>query len=146
MNWENADIALLPQRKPSNELFNKKHTLLYLNQPKMLKLLVLFLAIYGSCATDINEKRRTRNKHLELWDTITYILNTSGATKDNQLPPELTDIFRGALNKPLDKKLEHEISLKFARFVAGEMKKIYEKEKEYQEMRLKNKCNLKTAS
>lgn len=106
----------------------------------MFRLLVLLAAI--SCvlgAKGLEERRRIKNKHWELWDTLSSLLRRT--RRDQKLPETVVNILDEAADtEKLSRSKENELNKRLSKFAMEEMEKMYAKERRGQILRKRNKC------
>lgn len=111
---------------------------------EMFRLIVFLIAI--GCVLGINdfeEKKRLRNKHLELWDTLTVLLGKTRKGKQQKLPSSIVNVFEKSVKEgvTLDKASEAELNKMLSKFALDEMKRLYALERRNYILRMRNKCN-----
>ena len=106
--------------------------------------LILFLIAVGHVLgiKDMEEKKRLKNKHLELWDTLSTVLGKTRRGKEQKLPASIVNIFEKAVKEggKLDKATEIDLNERISRFAMEEMEKLYAMERRNQILRARKKC------
>lgn len=107
----------------------------------MFRHIILLIAV-GCVLGDLDEKKRIKSKHLELWDTFSAVLGRTRRGKEQKLPASVVNIFERAMKEEgkLDRATENELNKRLSRFVMEELERLYAMERRNQILRLKNKC------